>query len=49
MTKDLKISLHAIIGIKTNETMQVTIRPRGAILHALLDSGSMYNCVIKGG
>jgi hypothetical protein len=40
-----RISVHAITGIRTSETMQVRIHLGGASLLALLDSGSTHNFV----
>ncbi|CAO2161375.1 unnamed protein product [Urochloa humidicola] len=39
------ISLHAIAGVRTSETMQVTMALGGTTLRALLDSGSTHNFV----
>lgn len=41
------ISLHAIAGIRTSETMKVLITMGGATLHALLDSGSTHNFIAE--
>lgn len=41
------ISLHAIVGVRTSETMQVHIHLGGATLLALLDSGSTHNFVFE--
>ena len=40
-----QISLHAIAGVCTSETMQVRIRIGGVSLLALLDSGSTHNFI----
>lgn len=42
---DPLISLHAIAGVRTSETMQVHIQLGGATLLALLDSGSTHNFI----
>jgi hypothetical protein len=39
------ISLFAMAGVRTSETMQVRIQLGGASLLALLDSGSTHNFV----
>jgi hypothetical protein len=44
-TEDPLISLHAIAGVRTGETMQVCICLGGASLLALLDSGSTHNFI----
>jgi hypothetical protein len=41
------ISLNAIAGIRTSETMQVHLQLGGASLLALLDSGSTHNFISK--
>jgi hypothetical protein len=40
-----KISLHAIAGVSTSETMQVSVLIGGATLRAHLDSGSTHNFI----
>lgn len=39
------ISLHAFTGIRTEDTMQLNIQYKGAVLRALLDSGSTHNFI----
>jgi hypothetical protein len=43
----LQISLHALTGIKTGETMQVTARIGNEVFHALLDSGSTHSFIAE--
>lgn len=45
---DPHISVHAITGIRTGETMQLDISLGGASLLALLDSGSTHNFLAEG-
>lgn len=40
-----EISLHALSGILTPQTMQVVGTVRGQQLHVLIDSGSTHNLV----
>jgi hypothetical protein len=43
----LQISLHALTGIKTGETMQVTTRIGNEVFHALLDYGSTHSFIAE--
>ena len=46
-TDEPQISVHAITGIRTSETMQVCIQLGGISLLTLLDSGSTHNFVVE--
>jgi hypothetical protein len=39
------ISLHALIGIRLEDTMQIQVQMKGKVLTALLDTGSTHNFV----
>ena len=44
---DPQISLHAITGVRTSETMQIHLTLGSISLRALIDSGFMHNFIVE--